>query len=92
MARIDDALLNSIVYMCYSEAAEPKGSGFITSVIEQGCTHLYAVTNRHLIRDNCTCVQILATGNTLSLTQSHWQVKHGVGPDLAVSLLPQFWL
>jgi hypothetical protein len=92
MPSIPDVLLGSVIYLYQSTDRAPKGgSGFITSVEEGGYTHLYAVTNRHIVDQGYTVVQFLANRIKpiiLDYEQSDW-VFHPSGADLAVCAFDQ---
>ncbi len=79
MPRVPDSLLNSVIYL-YPSPTPQRGkgaSGFITSVVEEGYTHLYAVTCCHVITGELSatpapCVHIFATGEMLEFRPHDW--------------------
>jgi hypothetical protein len=98
MPRIDDDLLDCVIYL-YGSKAEAEaginigGSGFLASYpssmgIDKG-GFMYAVTNRHVIRDKCSTVRLnTADGRTdvFEFRQSEWTCSDT--DDLAVKVLP----
>ena len=94
MARIVDAILDSVIYLYRSERAalqgdEEGGTGFLLgfpSRVHDEQLHIYAVTNSHVIAMGCPVIRLTtARGETklFPFRDDHW-IRHPDGDDLAI--------
>lgn len=94
MPRINDELLNSVVYLYQTkeDAEQGKkagGTGFLVGYptsFDKNRSYLYAVTNRHVVEDaQATVIRInRADGgmDVLEIARSNW-ISHPLGDDVA---------
>jgi hypothetical protein len=98
LPRIDDAYLHSVVYLYRSrheaeEGINIGGSGFLISVPSEirpaPASHIYAVTNSHVIESNGCVARMNAKGGTtdsIEFRKSEWLCAKA--DDLAIAMLP----
>jgi hypothetical protein len=98
MPRIDDRLLDSVIYFYASEKSANAGerlggSGFVVGIPSNtypGKLYIYAITNAHVIEEGFTTLRFNNTEGQFVIVQTKvtdWEYHHDEGVDLAACSL-----